>query len=66
MSNGASSGGGMHDGNADAGLHSVSTKESPTSTYVKAPIQFSVLSSVMIVAVMMPLWKMKRLCIERC
>ena len=52
----------MHDADADVLL---STK-SPTSTYVNAPIQFNALSSVMIVAVMIPLCQMKQLCVERC
>ena len=48
----------MHDADADADVL-LSTK-SPTSTYVNAPIQFSALSSVMIVAVMIPLCQMKQ------
>ncbi len=49
-----SSSDGMHDANVDADCRLLSTK-SPTSTYVNAPIQFNVLSAVMIVPVMIPL-----------
>ena len=45
--------------NADADADGLLSTKSPTSTYVNAPIQFNVLSSVMIVPVMMPLWQMK-------